>query len=173
MFWEACKDFYCIQLDSPLAENKSKNSFFKTPFWSPLKNRRPDLKVCGERSWLPISKMVWHFTICSVVWLLELSKVGCEDLASSEKKVFKKFFLNPFWDPFQNRKPDPKVCGERTWLPIYKMVWHLTIGSAVWMLELSKVGCKVFQRRRGGGGHFGCSPLIFLSQSDCACAYSI
>ena len=26
--WEACKDFYCIQLDSPLAENKSKNSFF-------------------------------------------------------------------------------------------------------------------------------------------------
>ena len=22
------------------------------------------------------------------------------------------------------------------------MVWHLTIGSAVWMLELSKVGCE-------------------------------
>ena len=25
---------------------------------------------------------------------------------------------------------------------IYKMVWHFTIGSVVWMLELSKVGCK-------------------------------
>ena len=24
------------------------------------------------------------------------------------------------------------------------MVWNLTIGSAVWMLELSKVGCKIF-----------------------------
>ena len=92
MFWEACKDFYCIQLDSPLAENKSKNSFFLTPFGALLKNRRPDLKVCGERWWLPISKMVWHFTICSVVWMLELSKVGCEDLASSENKSF---FLKP------------------------------------------------------------------------------
>ena len=69
-----------------LAENKSKNSFFLTPFWSPLKNWWPDLKVCGERSWLPILKMVWHFTICSVVWMLELSKVGCEDLATSENK---------------------------------------------------------------------------------------
>ena len=154
MFWEACKDLYCIQLDSPLAENKSKSNFFKTPFWSPFKNWRPDPKVCGERSLLAISKMVWHFTISSVVWILELSKVGCEDLASSENKFKKKFFKPPFWDPFQNKKPDPKVCGERTWLPIYKMVWHLTIGSVVWMLELSKVCCEDFGKFFGaGGGH--------------------
>ena len=123
----------------------SKNTFFKTPFWSSFQNQRPDPKVCGERSWLPISKMVWHFTIGSVVWMLELSKVGCEDLASSENKFLKVFFT-PFWDPFQNRKPDPKVCGENTWLPTYKMVWHLTISSAVWMLDLSKVGCEDLQR---------------------------
>ena len=72
--------------------------------------------------------------------------------ASSENKFSKSFFKNPFWDPFQNRKPDPKVCGERTWLPIYKMVWHLTIGSAAWMLELSKVGCEDFVFWRRGGG---------------------
>ena len=110
--------------------------------------------------------MVWHFTICSVVWMLELSKVGCEDLASSENKSTQSFFKTPFWYPFQNRKPDPKVCGERTWLPIYKMVWHLTIGSAVWMLELSKVGCKDFasfsEEESRRGGHFGSSPLMYL-----------
>ena len=112
---------------------------------------------------------MWHFTICSVVWMLELSKVGCEDLASSENKLKKKKKKKKnFWDPFQNRKPDPKVCGEWTWLPIYKMVWHLTIGSAVWMLELSKVGCEDFasfseRMRRRRGGHFGSSPLIIWS----------
>ena len=41
--------------------------------------------------------------------MLELSKVGCKDLASSENKFKKKsFFKTPFWDPFQNPKPDPK-----------------------------------------------------------------
>ena len=55
--------------------------------------------------------------------MLELSKVGCEDLASSENKFKKKVFLNPLLGHFfQNQKPDLKVCGERTWLPIYKMV---------------------------------------------------
>ena len=88
---------------------------FLTPFWSPFKNWRPDPKACGQRSWLPISKMVWHFTIGSVVWMLELSKVGCKDLASSENK-----YKNKLKPPFKNQKPDLKVCGERTWLPIYK-----------------------------------------------------
>ena len=61
--------------------------------------------------------------MCSVIWLLEFSKVGCEDLASSENKLKKtKKKKKKKWDPFQNLKPDPKVCGERTWLPIYKMV---------------------------------------------------
>ena len=46
--------------------------------------------------------------------------------------------------PFQNWGPDPKVCGERPWLPIYKMVWHFTISSAVWVLELSEVAGKKF-----------------------------
>ena len=46
--------------------------------------------------------------------------MGCEDLASSENKYKQSLFKTPFWDPFQNRKPDLKVCGERTWLPIYK-----------------------------------------------------
>ena len=40
--------------------------------------RGPDLKACVERSLLPISKMVWHFTIGSVVWLLELCEVFWE-----------------------------------------------------------------------------------------------
>ena len=35
----------------------------------------PNPKICSERSWLPIFKMVWHFTICSVVWVLELCEV--------------------------------------------------------------------------------------------------
>ena len=61
------------------------------------------MKVCGERSWLPISKM------------------GCNDLASSENKSKNSLFKTPFWGPFQNRRLDPKVCGERLWLPISKM----------------------------------------------------
>ena len=45
---------------------------YPTPFLGPFQTQRQDLKVCGERSWLPISKMVWHFTIGLAVWKLEL-----------------------------------------------------------------------------------------------------
>ena len=39
------------------------------------------------------------------------------------RKYVHTYFLKiPFWDPFQNWKPYPNVCGERSWLPISKMV---------------------------------------------------
>ena len=52
---------------------------------------------------------------------------------------------NVFWGPFQNRRPDPKVCVERSWLPISKMVWHFMIGSVVWMLKLLEMDAKIWQ----------------------------
>ena len=45
---------------------------------------------------------------------------------------------------FLKQGPNPKICSERLWLPILKILWHFTIGSAVWVLEL----CEVV----GGGG---------------------
>ena len=33
-----------------------KNYFFKTPFWGTSKNRRLDLKVCADSSWLLVFK---------------------------------------------------------------------------------------------------------------------
>ena len=87
-------------LDPPLAEN----IFFKTPFWAPLQNGGPDLKACGERSWLPISKMVRHFTISSVVWLLELCEVARKIL----EKIEPPFFLTPPLPP----PPSPLPLAE-------------------------------------------------------------
>ena len=63
-------------------------------------------------------------------------------ILSLSKNIF--FLKTPFESPLKNWRLYPKVCGEMTWLPIYKMVWHLTISSAVWMLELSKMSCKDF-----------------------------
>ena len=42
----------------------------------------------------------------------------------------------------RHEKCDPQVYADPSWLPISKMVWHFTIGKAVCMLKLSKVGCK-------------------------------
>ena len=35
---------------------KAKNHFFKTPFWGTYKNRRLDLKVRADPSWLLVFK---------------------------------------------------------------------------------------------------------------------
>ena len=72
----------------------------------------------------------------------------------SKKHIYLYIFLKPFWGISKNRRLDPKVCADPPWLPISKMVWHFTIGSAVWMLELSKVGCEDLWRfgKFFGGG---------------------
>ena len=53
-------------LMDPIRPNVSKNvvkkckqnHFFKTPFWGTSKNRRLDLKLCADSSWLLVFKMV-------------------------------------------------------------------------------------------------------------------
>ena len=62
------------------SELKTPKITFKNTFWGTSKNQILDLKICADLSWLPISKMVWNLTIGSAVWMLELSKVGWEDL---------------------------------------------------------------------------------------------
>ena len=39
-------------------------------------------------------------------------------------------------------------CGERSWLPISKMVWHFTIGSAVVVAAVAVVVAVVFHSYR-------------------------
>ena len=45
-------------------------------------------------------------------------------------------------------RPDTKLSGERSWIPISKIVWHFTIGSSVWLLELSEVEGEVFMKQQ-------------------------
>ena len=63
--------------------------------------------------------------------LTQILGVPSLGITQIQKIILKKIFLGPF----QNWKPDPKVCSERLWLPISKIVWHIKICSVVWMLE--------------------------------------
>ena len=117
--------------------------------------------------------IVWEQLIATQLTCVMPGDGGtCLAVKFGTKKRRKYFFLNPFLGHSKNQRLDLKVCADLSWLPISKMVWNLTIGSAVWMLELSKVGCKDLWRygkffgggaRAGaGGGHFGSSPLIYI-----------
>ena len=61
------------------AENKSKQ-ILKPPFEALSKIRGQIWKVCGERSWIPISEIVWNFTIGSAVWVLDLCEVAGKNI---------------------------------------------------------------------------------------------
>ena len=105
------------------------------------------MMVSGGGS-LPIPLHVW--CQCGQVLLVWWQNVETNILF--QKNANNYFFKTPLWGTSKIQRLDPKICADSSWLPIYKMVWNFTIGSAVWMLELSKVVCKdfcEFFRRRG------------------------
>ena len=79
-----------------------------------------------------------------------LNKMLTDLIRSFLGRKYVKFLLMLFLGPFQNWRPNPKVCSvvKDHGFPYLKLcdTSQSVFSSAVWMLELSEVGCKDWQR---------------------------
>ena len=55
-FWKSFNGSDKTKRVKKCGKKMQKNNFFKTPFWGTSKNRRLDLKVCADSSWLLVFK---------------------------------------------------------------------------------------------------------------------